>query len=81
MGTKEDLQGLVNVPMFHITQLLGISFPTDIRFGDVKEIPKRDINPNPCSWTSIPQRTYPYDVSINPVSMESQGITSIDTHF
>ena len=34
-------QGLVNGPMFHITQLLGISFPTDIWEGDVKQITKK----------------------------------------
>ena len=33
---------------FNITQLLGISFPTDIGFGDVKPIPNSwDINPKP----------------------------------
>ena len=29
----------IDVPMFHITQLLGISFPTDIVQGDVQQIP------------------------------------------
>ena len=29
------------VLMFHITQLLGISSPTEIWFGDVKQIPKK----------------------------------------
>ena len=44
------LQGLVNVPMVHITQLLGIWIPTDISRSCSKQIPKSwDINPNPCS--------------------------------
>ena len=40
--TFQIVRGLVNVPMFHITQLLGIQSPTDICFGDGQN-PKRDI--------------------------------------
>ena len=48
-STCEFKQGLVNVTMVHITQLLGIWIPTDIWFGDVihKSSNYRDINPNP----------------------------------
>ena len=45
------LQGLVNVPMFHITQNYWgynlIQFPTDICFGHVKQIPKKGHLPSP----------------------------------
>ena len=41
------IQGLVNVLMFHITQLLGISSPTNTRYCDVKQIPKTGHLPTP----------------------------------
>ena len=60
------IQGLVNVPMFHITQLFGRSSPTDIWFGDVKPIPKKG--------TSIPTPV----TSCSVISRAPQGLTMVD---
>ena len=50
---RSSRQGLVNVLFLNITQLLGISSPTDICFGDVTPIPNsRDINPSPWWFSS-----------------------------
>ena len=47
------IQGLVNVPMFHITQLLGIFHLQQIWEGDVKQIPKKGHLPTPVSEHNI----------------------------
>ena len=40
------MQGLVNVPLFHISQLLGYNLQ-QICEGDVKQIPKKGHLPTP----------------------------------
>ena len=37
----------IDVPMVHITQLLGMWIPTDMAEGDVKQIPKKEYFPIP----------------------------------
>ena len=46
-------QGLVNVPMFHITQLLGIFHLQQLFEGDGNQIPKKGTFNNPWLWTHV----------------------------